>query len=73
LYLPSRCAGSTMPRRPAIDRFLDEPVLIAATYFTLDELVRASETAGFTVTRAERRAPYSGESTVRLYVEATTT
>jgi len=56
-----------------IDRFLDEPVLIAATYFTLDELVRASETAGFTVTRAERRAPYSGESTVRLYVEATTT
>jgi len=56
-----------------IDRFLDEPVLIAATYFTLDELVRASETAGFTVTRAERRTPYSGESTVRLYVEAMTT
>jgi SAM-dependent methyltransferase len=56
-----------------IDRFLDEPVLIAATYYALDELVRASETAGFTVTRAERRAPYSGESTVRLYVEATTT
>ena len=54
-----------------IDRFLDETVLVAATYFVLDELVRATESAGFAVTLAERRAPYSGETTVRLYVEAT--
>src|SRR5205085_8859760 len=56
-----------------VDQFLDEPVAVTVTYFGLDELVRASETAGFTVTRAERRAPYAGESTVRLYVETTTT
>jgi SAM-dependent methyltransferase len=54
-----------------IDRFLDETVVVPATYFVLDELVRATESAGFAVTRAERRAPYAAESTVRLYVEAT--
>ena len=55
-----------------LERFLDEPVPVAATYFELDELVRTTEAAGFAVTRAERRAPYADESTVRLYVEATT-
>jgi SAM-dependent methyltransferase len=54
-----------------IDRFLDEPVEVTVTYFELEELVRACEIAGLAVTRAERRTPYGDESTVRLYVEAT--
>jgi SAM-dependent methyltransferase len=54
-----------------LDEFLEEPVPFAATFFELDELVRASEAAGLEVTLAERRPPYSNESkTIRLYVEA---
>jgi SAM-dependent methyltransferase len=55
-----------------LDRFLDEPVPLTATFFALDELVGAGEAAGLVVTRAQRRAPYAVESdTTRLYVEAT--
>jgi SAM-dependent methyltransferase len=54
-----------------LDEFLGEPVRFAATFFELDELVRASEAAGLDVIIAERRAPYPSESgTVRLYVMA---
>ena len=55
------------------DEFLDEAVPFAATFFELDELVDASQAAGLTIARAERRAPYPSErsETVRLYVEAT--
>jgi hypothetical protein len=53
------------------DEFLDEPVPFVATLFELDELVDASQAVGLTVTQAERRTPYAAESTVRLYVEAT--
>jgi SAM-dependent methyltransferase len=53
------------------DQFLDRPVPFVATLFTIDELVAATETAGFAVTIAERREPYQSESeTARLYVEA---
>ncbi len=55
-----------------VDQFLDEPVRVTVTYFELDELIRAVEAAGLAVIRAERRTPYAEESTVRLYVEATT-
>jgi SAM-dependent methyltransferase len=52
------------------DRFLDEPVPFVATMFHLDELVAASEAAGFDITLAEQRPSYPTESgTVRLYVE----
>jgi SAM-dependent methyltransferase len=56
----------------ARDEFLEEPVPFVATFFELDELVDASQAAGLTITRAERRAPYPSErsETVRLYVEA---
>jgi SAM-dependent methyltransferase len=54
-----------------LDRLLDEPVPMAVTFFTLDELTAASRAAGLEVVLAERRAPYPSESdTVRLYVEA---
>ena len=54
-----------------LDTFLEEPVPFTATFFELDDLVRASEFAGLEVTMAERRMPYPSESrTVRLYVEA---
>jgi SAM-dependent methyltransferase len=54
-----------------IEEFLDEPVPIAASFFTLDELVAATGDAGLEVRLAERRQPYPNEgSTVRLYIEA---
>jgi ubiquinone/menaquinone biosynthesis C-methylase UbiE len=54
-----------------VDEFLGQPAPVAATFFELDELVRASQAAGFVVMLAERRHPYPSESdTVRLYVEA---
>ena len=54
-----------------LDKFLDEPVPFAATFFELDELVGASQAAGLEVTLAERRPHYPNESdTNRLYVEA---
>jgi SAM-dependent methyltransferase len=53
-----------------LDRFVDEPVPFAATLYSLDEMVAATDAAGFDVTTAERRRPYADESTVRLYVEA---
>ena len=48
------------------DRFLDEPVPFIATLYMLDELVAVCRDTGLTVSRAERRLPYSSESTVRL-------
>jgi SAM-dependent methyltransferase len=53
-----------------IEEFLGEPVPFTATFFELDELVEATRAAGFEIAVAERRAPYSTESTVRRYVEA---
>jgi SAM-dependent methyltransferase len=53
-----------------LDEFLGVPVPFAATLFALDELVDASLAAGLVVTVAERRAPYSSESTFRLSVVA---
>jgi SAM-dependent methyltransferase len=55
----------------SFDEFLDEPVPFVATLFRLDELVDASESAGFDIRLAERRSPYPTESpTHRLYVDA---
>lgn len=53
-----------------LDEFVGRPVQIAATLFTLDELVAASRAAGLEVLAAERRDPYPFESTVRLYIDA---
>ena len=53
-----------------LDELLDEPVPVAATFFELDELVRAMTAAGLAVLSAERREPYPSKTpTVRLYVE----
>jgi SAM-dependent methyltransferase len=53
------------------EEFLDEPVAFVATLFELDELVRATTTAGFDVTSALRRDPYPSEGqTGRLYLGA---
>jgi len=53
------------------DTFLDEPVPVVATLFTVDELVDGSRRAGLDVLVSERRQPYTTEgATVRLYVEA---
>jgi ubiquinone/menaquinone biosynthesis C-methylase UbiE len=55
----------------AVEEFLGRPAPVAATMFSLDELVRATTDAGLDVLRAERRPPYPNEgSTTRLYVEA---
>lgn len=54
-----------------LEEFIGERVPLAATFFTLDELVDASRDAGFDVTSATRREPYESESTLRLYVAAT--
>ena len=54
-----------------LEEFIGERVPLAATFFTLDELVDASRAAGFDVTSATCREPYESESTVRLYVAAT--
>jgi SAM-dependent methyltransferase len=54
-----------------VDEFLGEAVHLAATYFTLDELVAHGTAAGLEVIHAERRQPYPTEGdTVRLYLEA---
>ncbi len=54
-----------------LDEFIGEPVPIAATFFTLDELVAATRAAGLDVALAERRSPHPSEGqTTRLYVEA---
>lgn len=54
----------------AATEFLDEPVDLRATLYGLDELVRTSEAAGFTVRVAEQRSPYPSEGPRdRLYVE----
>jgi SAM-dependent methyltransferase len=53
-----------------VDEFLGEPVEFVATLFELDELVDAAHAAGLEVEIAERRPPYDGERTVRLYVQA---
>jgi SAM-dependent methyltransferase len=53
-----------------VDEFLGEEVRLAATFFTLDELVATSTAAGLDVMHAERRQPYPPEGdTVRLYLE----
>jgi SAM-dependent methyltransferase len=53
-----------------VDEFLGEDVQLAATFFTLDELVAESTAAGLDVLHAERRQPYPLEGdTVRLYLE----
>ena len=54
-----------------LTEFIGEPVPMAATFFGLDELTTALGAAGFDITNAVRREPYSSEgSTIRLYVEA---
>ena len=53
-----------------LDELIGEPVHIGATFFELDELLAATESAGFEVALAERRSPYASEATVRVYVEA---
>lgn len=53
-----------------VDEFLGQPVELAATFFTLDELLDAAHASDFDVVSAERRAPYSNEGqTRRLYIE----
>jgi SAM-dependent methyltransferase len=52
------------------DAFLEQPLPMTATLFSLDELVAAIEARGFSIALAERRSPYEGEHpTTRLYVE----
>lgn len=54
-----------------VTHFLDHEVALAATFFSLDELIDAVAEANLELVLAERRHPYSQEgSTVRLYVEA---
>ncbi len=52
-----------------VTEFLDLPVELAASFFSLDELVAAAEAAGIAIQVAERRDPYPTEGqTVRLYL-----
>ena len=53
-----------------LEEFIGRAVPMIATFFELDELTTACAEAGLEVESAERRQPYSMESTVRLYVEA---
>jgi SAM-dependent methyltransferase len=51
--------------------FVGHAVPFVATLYRLDELTEAAEPAGLSVTLAERRGPYPGESgTTRLHLEA---
>lgn len=53
------------------DEFLGHAVPFVATLYELGELVQAAESAGLSVTLAERRAPYPDESgTTRLHLMA---
>ena len=57
--------------RCAPTEFLEKPVPMIASLFTLGELVAVSEASGLSVTLAEPRSPYEGEhGTTRLYLEA---
>ena len=56
----ARAAGCSSRRtrvsaRPSVEEFLGRPAPIAATMFTLDELVTATTDAALDITRAERR------------------
>lgn len=54
-----------------VEEFLGEQVPFVATLYDLGALVTAAKGAGFAVSLAERRAPYSSEHpTFRLYVQA---
>jgi SAM-dependent methyltransferase len=56
-----------------LDEFLGQRVEVAATFFTLDEVVDAFQAAGLRIDVTERRPPYATEGqTTRLYVAATT-
>jgi len=55
-----------------LDEFIGEPVPIAATMFSRDELANLVSDAGFQVTIAESRPPYDTEGpTTRIYVGGT--
>lgn len=52
------------------DSFLGHEVVLVATLVSVDEMVGAARHARLDVVTAERREPYPGESTARVYVLA---